>query len=221
MRNVKFVEPLFDNNYFRDLYLANINPLLENELTNFVNDWIIVNIYNPLQYAHETQSTAILSWKQELYCANQLVYTALICVDEDGNILPNSTSPSGVKTSTVHNFDLLDIADKKNFYNICVNYKFMYLWYSIHKGPSELVKHIDKNSAIRYVQCIYKNGIHNDWWYDGEYLKLNEGDAFIFDPKYAHSIYTDKGCDSVFLIADCPQHTIDEFIHYEDKKEII
>lgn len=213
MNKIKFVKPLFDNNYFKDLFLSKINPLLENELSNLVNDWIITNIYNPLQYAHETQSTAILSWKQEYYCASQPVYTALISVDENCNILSNSISPSEVDNSIVHNFDLLDIADKEKFYNTCVNYKFMYLWYSIHKGPNKLVKHIDKNSAIRYVQCIYKNGIHNDWWYDGDNLKLNEGDAFVFDPKFAHSIYTNEKCDSVFLIADCPQQTIDEFVN--------
>jgi len=212
MSRVKFVNPLFDNNYFKELFLSNINPLLEKDLSNLVNDWIIVNIYNPLQYAHETQSTALLSWKQDYYCADQPVYTALIDVDENSNILANSTSPTGVKTSTVHNFDLTDIADKEKYYDTCVNRKFMYLWYSVHKGPNELVKHIDEKSPIRYVQCIYKNGVHNDWWYDGEDLVLNEGDAFVFDPKFAHSIYTKEKCDSVFLIADCLQNTIDEFV---------
>ena len=84
------------------------------------------------------------------------------------------------------------------------------MWYSIHKGPHKLPMHVDKDSPIRYVQCISKETAHTDWRYNGNDLSLKEGDAFLFDPKFTHSIITEQN-ESVFLIADCVEYTVDEF----------
>jgi len=211
MEKIKFIKPLFDTKYFNNLFLNKINFLLEKDINKIVNDWIMITLYNPIQGVDETQSTAIISWKQEHYCASQPVYSAILSVEENGHIIPNSTKPIGFKNASIHQFDLIDVANKEQYYDTCFNNKFMYLWYSIHKGPHELPMHIDKKSGLRYVQCIYKNGKHNDWWYDGDYLVLNEGDAFVFDPKAKHSVVTETDCESVFLIADCPEWSIDEF----------
>jgi hypothetical protein len=70
--------------------------------------------------------------------------------------------------------------------------------------------HVDKDSPIRYVQCISKETTHTDWCYNGNNLSLKEGDAFLFDPKFTHSIITEQD-ESVFLIADCVEYTVDEF----------
>ena len=68
--------------------------------------------------------------------------------------------------------------------------------------------HVDKNSPLRYVQCISKNHKHSEFTYDNNKIIINEGDAFIFDPKYTHSVITGEGCDTIFLIGNCIENTI-------------
>jgi hypothetical protein len=208
MSKIKFINPLFDTNYFKELFLTKINPVLETDLGDVINNMIVINLYNRVQGVHETQSTSNFEWTPQYSFMNETVYTAVSHVNEVGKIMPGP----GNKSIQILSIDLMDTAHKEKYYDICINRNFMYLWFSVHKGPHELPTHVDGNSPIRYVQCIFKNSVHNDWWYNGNNLILNEGDAFIFDPKFPHNIITKKTCESIFLIADCPEYTIDEFL---------
>lgn len=205
MNNIKFINPLFDTRYFKKLYKKQIDQNLYANLGHVINDWIIINLYNPVNAVIETQTTSKNVWKMENHCMQQPVGTTKVYMDKTGNIIYDDLYNS----VTIHSFDL-DIANSKKYVNICTKYNFKYLWYSIHKGPHALPMHIDKDSPIRYVQCISKESAHTDWRYNGKDLSLKEGDAFLFDPKFTHSIITEQD-ESVFLIADCVEHTVDEF----------
>ncbi len=205
MNNIKFIDPLFNTRYFKKLYKKQIDQNLYANLGHIINDWIIINLYNPHNGVIETQTTSTNKWKMENHYLQIPVGTTTVYMDKNGNIIYDDLYNS----VTVHSFDL-DIANNKKYVNTCTKYNFKYLWYSIHKGPHTLPMHVDKDSPIRYVQCISKESSHTDWCYDGNHLNLKEGDAFLFDPKFTHSIITEQD-ESVFLIADCVEYTVDEF----------
>ena len=205
MNNIKFIDPLFDTRYFKKLYKKQINQNLYSDLGHVINDWIIINLYNPINSVIETQTTFNNEWKMENWCMQQPVGSTTIYMDKTGNVIYDDL----YNNVTIHSFDL-DIANNKKYINTCTKYNFKYLWYSIHKGPHKLPMHVDKDSPIRYVQCISKETTHTDWCYNGNNLSLKEGDAFLFDPKFTHSIITEQD-ESVFLIADCVEYTVDEF----------
>ena len=207
MADAKFIEPLFDTQYFKQLFFSKINQHVQTELSSVINDWIMINLYNPTQEYHETQTGSEFGWTNDYHCMDKQVFTSVLHMAQDGTIL----FEDGYKNIPVHIFDHDSIADNSYYYDQCKNKKFKYLWYSIHKGPHELPMHVDKDSPIRYVQVIHKNSNHTDWTYNGKELRLKEGDAFLFDPKFTHSIITKRSCESIFLIADCIEETIDKF----------
>ncbi len=207
MEKIKFIEPLFDTAYFKRLFFTDIYGYVQSELSSVINDWIMLNIYNPAKVYDATQTGSDFIWTNKYTCMGKDVESTVLHMAEDGTILLED----GYKNIPVHIFNNDDVADKSYYYDICTKRNFKYLWYSIHKGPHELPMHVDKDSPIRYVQVIHKNTNHSDWCYDGNELKLKEGDAFLFDPKYTHSIITDDHLESVFLIADCPEESVAEF----------
>lgn len=221
MEKIKFIEPLFDTHYFKSVFLKDIDYHLENDLSEVINQWLIITFYNPGNEYDETQTGTNFVWTHNRNCMGKEVFDSEFHILEDGTTEFEDGTPIqvGIKDGTVnpykhvelHLIENEDIVDKSYYYDICVKRNFKYLWYSIHKGPHEIPLHIDRRSPLRYVQCIYKNGKHNDWFYEDKNLVLNEGDAFVFDPKSIHGIATESGCESVFLIADCPEWLIDEF----------
>jgi hypothetical protein len=206
MSNLKFVTHLFNTLYFKNLFYTHINPVLHNDFNNLINHWIMINFHRPLTMP-ETQSSSRLIWTPSDKFLNEISYTSTFHIDIDNKVL----AENGHKSVPVCSVDLTSIANKDEYYNICEDYKFNYLWFSIHIGPHETPMHIDEDSPIRYVQCISKNHKQSDWNYDNNKLILNENDAFVFDPKYKHEIITEKGCESIFLIAQCIENTVDEF----------
>jgi hypothetical protein len=207
MSNIKFIDPLFNTRYFKKLFNEQINPLLHNsDYVSTVHSWWMIDLLRPPMMA-ETQSTSILKWTPGDKFLNETLYTSTFHTDINHKVLVGN----GHKSVPVCSVGLTSIADKDEYYNVCKNYNFNYLWFSIHIGPHETPMHIDEDSPIRYVQCISKNHKQSDWSHDNNKLILNEGDAFLFDPKFKHEIVTEKGCESIFLIAQCIEHTVDEF----------
>lgn len=206
MSNIKFIKPLFDPAYFKNLFDTQINPALHKNFSSVIHDFIMIDLHRP-ETMQETQSTSRLKWTPGDKFLNETSYITTFHTDTNNKVL----TKNGYKNVPVCSVGLTDIAHKNEYYDICKKYKFNYLWFSIHKGPHETPLHIDEDSPIRYVQCISKNHKRSDWSYDNNKLKLNEDDAFLFDPKYKHEIITEKGCDSIFLIAQCVENTVDEF----------
>jgi hypothetical protein len=206
MNTIKFVDPLFDTRYFKKLYKKQINPILHNDFNNSIHHWIMIDFHRP-PTPPETQSTSRLKWTPSNKFLNEISYTTTFHTSIDNKVL----AENGHKSVPICSVGLTSIADKDQYYNTCKNYKFNYLWLSIHIGPHETPMHIDEGSPIRYVQVIHKNSDHTDWTYNGKELRLKEGDAFVFDPKYTHEIITEKECKSIFLIAQCVEYTVDEF----------
>ena len=208
MYNIKFIKPLFDPIYFKHVFDTQINHELHKVFSSVIHDFIMITIYSDEnQNIKEKNTTAEYIWTPSYKFLGKTAYTTTLHTGADGTVL----AENGYKTVPLHSVSHESIADKKKYYSTCKTRNFMYLWYSIHKGPHETPMHVDKNSPLRYVQCISKNHKHSEFTYDNNKLIINEGDAFIFDPKYTHSVITGEGCDTIFLIGNCIENTIDEF----------
>tara|TARA_B110000503_G_scaffold84908_1_gene129211 strand:+ start:1002 stop:1643 length:642 start_codon:yes stop_codon:yes gene_type:complete len=211
MNNIKFINPLFDTEYFKNLFLSEIYNNIKNEFGDVINEWFMITLHTQVEHtqAQDWESTAKLEWTVS---PNLTEKVGGECVGYISNTGEFTSTPSETKKSIkMYNFNFLDLADRDKLLPVCNRHSFYYVWFSVHIGPQEVPVHVDKKSGLRYIQCIYKTGNHTDWTYQGETLDLSSNDAFVFDPKFKHSIVTPKDCVSIFLIADCPQYTIEEW----------
>lgn len=208
MSNIKFIKPLFDPAYFKNLFDTQINPALHKNFSSVIHDFIMITLYSSVENHIDKKDTTYENiWTPSHKFLNKTSYTTMLHTGPDGTVL----TENGYKTVPIYSVRLESIADKSKYYDACKARNFTYLWYSIHKGPHETPMHVDKSSPLKYIQCISKNHKYSEFTYDNNKLTINEGDAFIFDPKYTHSVATEEGCDTIFLIANCIENTIDEF----------
>ena len=119
MINIKFIDPLFNTEYFKKLYKKQINQNLYSDLSHVINDWIIINLYNPVNTVIETQTTSSNEWKMEYSCMQQPVGSTTLYMNKTGSITQNNTDNS----VNIHSFDL-DIANNKKYINTCTKYNF-------------------------------------------------------------------------------------------------
>ena len=108
MNTIKFVDPLFDTRYFKKLYKKQIDQNLYSDLEHVINDWIIINLYNPINNVIDTQTTSNNEWKMENWCMQQPVGSTTLYMDKTGNIIYDDL----YNNVTIHSFDL-DIANNK------------------------------------------------------------------------------------------------------------
>ena len=120
MAEVKFIEPLFDTQYFKQLFFSKINQNVQIELSPVINDWIMINLYNPTREYHETQTGSDFNWTHDYHCMDKQVQSSVLHMAQDGTVL----FEDGYKNIPVHIFNHDSIADNSYYYDQCTNRKF-------------------------------------------------------------------------------------------------
>ena len=87
MAEVKFIEPLFDTQYFKQLFFSKINQNVQIELSPVINDWIMINLYNPTREYHETQTGSDFNWTHDYHCMDKQVQSSVLHMAQDGTVL--------------------------------------------------------------------------------------------------------------------------------------